>query len=328
MKIELNNYAKLLAEIRKTISQTEANILQNVNREKILMSWQIGKVVHEHLLKNDRADYGKKLFEQLEKDTGISQSILYQMHSFYKAYPTLPKNENDLSWSHYRSLATVEDAEKRKYLEELTVKNNLDSGELQEEISKEKKSAKKSKKSRKLSVTRGQLFTYKIKVFDDSPETFVDLGFNMFCEIETKLKDGEIVESKKSGDKFLLKKSTTKPTQMHTYKARLERVVDGDTIHVILDLGFKMQHRENLRLAKINAAEIESDEGQKAFEALKKILKSAPFLIVKTNKTDIYGRYIADVFFDETGEGDLQKVADVGVYLSQRLVDLGVVEVF
>ncbi|MBP7709439.1 MAG: hypothetical protein KA100_00025 [Rickettsiales bacterium] len=335
MQITLNNYENLLAQIKATIAQAQQNIVQIVNREKVVMSWQIGKMVEEHLLKNNSTGYGEHLIKQLEKDTAITKRALYQMRSFYKSYPELPKKENDLSWSHYRALASLQSEEKRKILEDLTIKNNLKANELQQAIAKENKAAKKKtrkkveqKKITKFSVTRGQLFTYKIKVFEDSPQSFVDLGFNMFCEIETKLKDGEIVESKKSGDKFLLKKSTTKSTKMHTYKARLERVVDGDTIHVILDLGFKMQHRENLRLAKINAAEIESDEGQKAFEALKKILKSAPFLIVKTNKTDIYGRYIADVFFSETGEGDLQKVADSGVYLSQRLLDLGVVEVF
>ena len=50
------------------------------------------------------------------------------------------------------------------------------------------------------------------------------------------------------------------------------------------------------------------------------------FLIIKTNKIDIYGRYIADVFFSENDEEDAQKVADEGIYLNQRLVDLGVVE--
>ena len=61
---------------------------------------------------------------------------------------------------------------------------------------------------------------------------------------------------------------------------------------------------------------------------LKDILKDVEFLIIKTNKTDIYGRYIADVFFSENGEIDEQKVADEGVYLNQKLLDLGAAEVF
>ena len=59
---------------------------------------------------------------------------------------------------------------------------------------------------------------------------------------------------------------------------------------------------------------------------MKKFLQ---FLVVKTNKTDIYGRYIADVFFDEKKEEkNLQKIADGGTYLNQLLLDLGLVVKF
>jgi endonuclease YncB( thermonuclease family) len=61
---------------------------------------------------------------------------------------------------------------------------------------------------------------------------------------------------------------------------------------------------------------------------LKKILSGAKFLIVKTNKTDIYGRYVADVFFDKNRkETDPQKISDSGVYLNQLLLDRGLAEV-
>ncbi len=108
----------------------------------------------------------------------------------------------------------------------------------------------------------------------------------------------------------------------------MDRVVDGDTIHVTLDLGFKIRHTEILRLAKINAAEAGTAAGKRVTAALVEILKDAPFLIVKTNKTDIYGRYVADVFFGEKNETDLQKVADSGLYLNQLLLDQKLVELF
>jgi endonuclease YncB( thermonuclease family) len=70
-------------------------------------------------------------------------------------------------------------------------------------------------------------------------------------------------------------------------------------------------------------------EGKKSAEALKEILQGVEFLIVKTNKTDIYGRYVADVFFVQGGgKVNAQKVADEGVYLSQLLLDKGLVEVY
>jgi endonuclease YncB( thermonuclease family) len=97
---------------------------------------------------------------------------------------------------------------------------------------------------------------------------------------------------------------------------------------VTLDLGFKTRHQEILRLAKIGAAELATAAGKRAAKALQEILKDAPFLVIKTNKTDIYGRYIADVFFGEKSETDPQKVADSGTYLNQLLLERGLVELY
>ncbi len=336
MQIVLKNYSKLLLQVQKAVTETEQNIVQTVNREKVVMAWKVGQIIDEHLLQNDGSAYGKKLLEQLATDTAIKERALYQMRRFYKTYETLPVSENDLSWSHYRALISVQDQERRKILEDLTVKNNLNGDGLQHEIAAEKIAAKKaarkirtSAKNFQFSVTRGRLFTYKLVTLPDSKKRFVDCGFNIFTEVTTGLKGEGAVESAKVGDKISLKKSAVDSRQMHTYKAYLERVVDGDTIHVVLDLGFKIQHREILRLTKINAPEIATPAGKKASDTLKKILKDVQVLVVKTNKTDIYGRYLADVFFDEKKkETDLKKLADGGTYLSQLLLDRGVVEVF
>ncbi len=325
MQISLNNYKKLLLEVQKTLQKTEQNIVKSVNHEKILMSWQIGKIINDHLLENRRAQYGKKLFAQLSQDIKIAEKTLYQMRAFYKTYSTLPSEEGKLTWSHYRSLVSVKDSQKRQYLEDFTVENALEANELQQEIAKLKplkKARKKAAKISQLAVQRGRLFTYKIAQVEDFSETFVDCGFNIFTQIKTSLKgEGLVVESLKESEAFSLKKSDAKASQLHTYKAQLSRVVDGDTIHVTLDLGFKIQHKEILRLAKISAPELSSEAGKKSAETLKKILKDAPLLIVKTNKTDIYGRYIADVFFGDKGEIDAEKVAKEGVYLNQALLD-------
>ena len=336
MKIALKNYKKILQAIQKVVAETEQNIVQNVNREKVVMSWQIGKLVDEYLSENDGAQYQKQLLEELEKDTAITTRALYQMRSFFRAYPALPAQEKDLSWSHYRSLASVANAETRARLEDLTISDALGADKLASKISKIKQDAKTrrennaAKKITKLPVKRGQLFTYKIAVSPHSKKTLIDCGFNIFTEIKTGLKDdGATIESVKKGESFSLKKSQAKPQQTHTYKAYLDRVVDGDTLHVTLDLGFKIEHKEILRLAKINAPEMSEDEGKKSAAALQEILKDVKFLIVKTNKTDVYGRYVADVFFDASGkETNPQKVADDGVYLNQLLLERALVEVF
>ena len=116
--------------------------------------------------------------------------------------------------------------------------------------------------------------------------------------------------------------------QLHTYKAKLDRVVDGDTITVIFDLGFNIRHKEIIRLAQINAPELKTFAGQESKRKLEEILKNVEFLVIKTNKTDIYGRYIGDVFFSQTGEKDAQKIADEGIYLNQMILDFGLAEAY
>lgn len=315
MTIVLNGYKKILSQVQKTIRETEKNIVQNVNRQKVEMCWKLGKIIDEHLLKHNRAQgnktYGKKFFQELSADIAISERTLYQMRSFYKTYPTLPKNNVALSWSHYRNLVSVKNDETRKYLEDLTVRKNLDTKELQSKIAKSKprvkSTAKSSKNSsnNKLKCERGKLFTYTLTKAGEA-----DLGFNVFLENPSA---SRMTATKKND---------------YIYKSELERVVDGDTIHVKLDLGFGIKHSEILRLAKINATESSTAAGTKATDALKKILKDVPFLIIKTNKTDIYGRYIADVFFADKKETDPQKVADSGIYLNQLMLDRGLVELY
>ncbi len=332
MQITLENYKKLLTKIQKTITKTKQNIVKSVDRQKVEMSWEIGRDIEAHLKNKTKADYGEELFKRLTDDTSIEKTTLYQMRAFYKAYPKLPSSEKVLSWSHYRNLIAVKDAETRQQLEGLVIEKGLGANKLQQAISKTKKVSKKNPKKNsaeipQLRVTRGQLFTYKITENGEA-----DLGFNVFVE------KGVL---KNSASKMVAKVKSD-----YTYKAELERVVDGDTLHVKIDLGFGIKHREILRLAKINAPEMKTPEGKKSSDALKKILKDVKLLVVKTNKTDIYGRYVADVFFEapsgsestpgatkgvnlQTGkEKDLQKIAGSGIYLSQLLLDRGLVEVY
>ncbi len=325
MQITQENYKKLLVRIQNKINQTKENIVKNVNREKVEMSWEIGKEIHQHLQKNKTSGYGAEFFKQLSSDILIEESALYKMHNFYKTYPKLPSEKKLLSWSHYRNLIAVKDDVTRQQLENLVIEKSLSSDKLQKEIAATKKTKKKKPaKNVKLKVTRGEIFNYQIK-----SENEIDLGFNIFFRRPNAFKIGEIVAVKKSGEKYLLKKSALKSTQIHTYQGRVERVVDCDTLHIKLDLGFNIFHREILRLAKINAPEIATNEGKKSAAELKKILQDLPNVVVKTSKTDIYGRYIADVFLPRSkGEKDLKKIAAEGVYLSQMLLDLGLVQVF
>lgn len=54
---------------------------------------------------------------------------------------------------------------------------------------------------------------------------------------------------------------------MFEYRARTSRVIDGDTIEVVLDLGFYVEHRVRIRVEDLNTPEvrgIERPDGLKA----------------------------------------------------------------
>ena len=344
-EIVLNNYQKLLTEVQNNIQKTGKNIVKIVTRQKVVMGWEIGKIIDEHLIKNSKSGYGDHLFAELEKDTTISQRVLYQMHNFYKTYPKLPKDDDDLNWSHYRVLSGIKKAEERKYLEDLTRQNSWDVRALQEETKKLKNNSTKNAKNEtdktntvkkpataKLRAERGKLFSYQLAKFENTGKTYIDLGFNIFKEVEENLPkvspDILAVDVFKKKEKYSLTESSVHSRKFNTYKAYLDRVVDGDTIRLNIDLGFKIFHKEIIRLKGVDAPEIKTKEGKESLKILSDILKKLPFFIIKTIKIDIYGRYVADLFFDETtSQPDPQKISNEGIYLNQLLLDKGSVAI-
>lgn len=346
-KIINYNYQKFLLKIRAQIDDTQENILKSVTRQKVVMAWNIGQLIDEYLPNKSTLSKGEGLIRQLSFDIGITSTVLYKMRNFYQTYPDLPKDNPQLNWSHYRVLSGVKDRDERHFLENLVVKNAWGNRQLTQEVQKRRgpkfiegtfKEEKKKEKQHvqaklKLFPVRGQLFTYPLVDLVNQKEVFVDFGFNIFKNLadfsDVKISARNTVKSFKNADgEYVFSEISINKKRMNIYKARLERVVDGDTIRVILDLGFGIFHREILRLEGINAPEMRSDEGRKSKKILENILQKAPFLVVKTIKIDIFGRYVADIFFDASGDGDVeaQIVADNGVYLNQMLVDQGIVE--
>lgn len=340
-KIILKNYNKLLSEVKTHVEQTAENIAKIATRKKVEMAWSVGKSIQNHLEENnqsERSNYGKYLFAQLEQDVGIDRTVLYRMRNFYKSYPKIPEDDHKLNWSHYRILAGIKDENRRQYLEDLTKLENLDAEKLRKKskkIRKRQELANEEEKPvsaeiKKLKITRGKLFCYKLIEVAELDATCIDCGFGIFHQLEKDTpQDAKIVETIKNGEEFLVQKSTARAVNLNAYKGYLRKVVDGDTIHVILDLGFKIFHEEILRLRQVNAPESKTTAGQESARALKNLLRDLPFLIVKTHATDIYGRYLADVFLpDVEGKMSVQEVVESGKYLSQVLLERKLVEVF
>ena len=87
---------------------------------------------------------------------------------------------------------------------------------------------------------------------------------------------------------------------MYTYKATIVRVIDGDTVVLNIDLGFKIHHISPCRLAGINAPEMNSkDEKVRAAavaskEYLMGLLPEEMEVTIVSKKLDKYGRPVVD----------------------------------
>ena len=91
------------------------------------------------------------------------------------------------------------------------------------------------------------------------------------------------------------------------YVRKVENVVDGDTIDVLIDLGFDILFQSRVRLAGIDTPESRTKDlaekalGLESKEYLKKALKDAKSVIIKTEKMDSsekYGRILGWVYIN------------------------------
>jgi len=97
---------------------------------------------------------------------------------------------------------------------------------------------------------------------------------------------------------------------MYQYKAKIDRVVDGDTMDIVVDLGFKMTTNQRIRLKGINTPETynvkkDSEEYAKGMLAkesvVKRIEENKNEVLIDTDKdTGKYGRYIAVIWLADS----------------------------
>lgn len=136
----LNNEA-LVNEIASIITNARNNVAKQVNNELLNAYWNIGRVIVEDELKNNRGEYGKKQLLAISKNLtnkfgkGFSQSNLYNMKMFYMKYPIFQSVTGKLSWTHYCELLYISDDDKRSFYEKEAINANWSVRELKRQIS-------------------------------------------------------------------------------------------------------------------------------------------------------------------------------------------------
>lgn len=96
---------------------------------------------------------------------------------------------------------------------------------------------------------------------------------------------------------------------MFEYKAKIENVVDGDTVDASVDLGFKVQTRQRIRLNGIDTPE----KGQPGYmEAKQKLiwLLLNKEVTMRSSKVSKWGYYLGDFYLDD------------GSHVNQVMIDL------
>ena len=106
---------------------------------------------------------------------------------------------------------------------------------------------------------------------------------------------------------------------MYEYKAKLLRVIDGDTIDCIIDLGFDVRLKERIRLKGVDTPEVrtrdleEKERGLAAKKRVQEVFKcSDEFTIITEIKKGKYGRIVGTIL-----------LPDRKVSLNQMLLDEG-----
>ncbi len=101
------------------------------------------------------------------------------------------------------------------------------------------------------------------------------------------------------------------------YNAEVNRVIDGDSVELIIDEGFRHSWRVSCRMKHINADELRSTDpltramAQKARDYLIKRLPKGTSVYIISRNLDKYGRPEIDLFLNDTNIN--QEMLDKGL---------------
>lgn len=84
--------------------------------------------------------------------------------------------------------------------------------------------------------------------------------------------------------------------QLYIFKAKVLRVIDGDTLVIDLDMGFETHTIKRVRLLGVDTPE----RGKSGYNEAKAFTTQVVLdndVYVQTYQSDVFGRYLADVWY-------------------------------
>lgn len=91
---------------------------------------------------------------------------------------------------------------------------------------------------------------------------------------------------------------------MYKYWAEVIRVVDGDTVDMLIDLGFDVWVKQRIRLLGIDTAEKKHPLGKATKKAMADQLEGK-IILIEVTKPDKYGRYLGTLWLTEASTSSI-----------------------
>ena len=121
---KLKKNLQLTHKISGLIQSAKSEVARTINTTMLRLYWQIGKTIQEELIKNDRAEYGKRIVTTVSSELtlmygkGYSRSNLTRMVEFYKSFPDVEIGataSHQLSWSHIVEILKLKDPLRKEF---------------------------------------------------------------------------------------------------------------------------------------------------------------------------------------------------------------------
>lgn len=120
--------AALLGDVREMILDARQHVAATVNSAMVHLYWQIGQRIHQGILAESRAEYGREILSTLSKEltdefgTGFSTPNLSRMVTMAEAFPDrriLSTLSKELGWSHFVELLPLKKPLQRDFYAEM-----------------------------------------------------------------------------------------------------------------------------------------------------------------------------------------------------------------
>jgi predicted nuclease of restriction endonuclease-like (RecB) superfamily len=132
---------ELIQQIQSIIATAKDRAIRSVDTERMMMYWQIGKVIFEEEQQGkERAGYGdfliKSLSETLQPQfgSGFSYRQLNWYRQFYRSFPIVSALRTQFSWTHYKTLISIDNQNKREFYIAEASKNNWTARQLERQV--------------------------------------------------------------------------------------------------------------------------------------------------------------------------------------------------